>query len=59
MALANIQKQLTPTLMLPEDPTVNIWHFYKCLTVTPIVNTDRIMMLIIVPLIDTLRNDTV
>ena len=44
--LTDIQKQLTPTLMLPEDPTTDIWHFYKYLTVTPIVYPDRLMMLI-------------
>ena len=27
--LTDIQKQLTPTLMLPEDPTTNIQHFHK------------------------------
>ena len=51
--LTDIQKQLTPTLRLPEDPTTNIWHFYKYLTVTPIVYQDRLMMLIKIPLIDT------
>ena len=51
--LTDIQKQLTPTLMLPEDPTTNIWHFYKYLTVTPIVYQDRLIMLIKIPLIDT------
>ena len=51
--LANKQKQLTPTLILPEDPTINIWHFYKYLTVTPIVYGDRLMIAIKVSLIDT------
>ena len=32
--------------MLPEDPTTNIWHFYKCLAVTPNVYRDRLIMLI-------------
>ena len=51
--LTDIQKQLTPILMLPEDPTTNIWHFYKYVTMTPIVHQDRLMMLIKIPLIDT------
>ena len=51
--LTDLQKQLTPTLMLQEDPTRNIWHFYKYLTVTPIAYPDRLMMLIKIPLTDT------
>ena len=39
--LTDIEKQLTNILMLPEDPTTNIWPFYKFLTVTPIVYQDR------------------
>ena len=51
--LTDMQKQLTPTLMLPDDPTTNIWHFHKYLTVTAIVYQDRLMVLIKIPLIDT------
>ena len=30
--LIKINKQLPTSLSLPEDPTTNIWHYYKFLT---------------------------
>ena len=50
--LINIQKDLSPTLALPENPANNIWHFYKYLTITPVPHYDRLIMLIKIPLVD-------
>ena len=50
--LINIQKVLSPTLALPENPANNIWHFYKYLTITPVHHYDRLIMLIKIPLVD-------
>ena len=50
--LIKINKQLPTSLSLPEDPTTNIWHYYKFLTVTPIIQDDKLIMMIRIPLID-------
>ena len=50
--LLKINKQLPPSLSLPEDPTTNIWHYYKFLTVTPLIQDDKLIMMIRIPLID-------
>ena len=50
--LIKINKQLPTSLTLPEDPTTNIWHYYKFLTVTPIIQDDKLIMMIRIPLID-------
>ena len=50
--LTLIQKQLPPTIILPEDPTQNVWHYYKYLTVSYIPFVDKIIMLVKVPLVD-------
>ena len=50
--LINIQKDLSPTHALPENPANNIWHFYKYLTITPVHHYDRLIMLIKIPLVD-------
>ena len=39
--LTKINKQLPTSLSLPEDPSPNIWHYYKFLTVTPIIQDDK------------------
>ena len=50
--LIKINKQLPTSLSLPEDPITNIWHYYKILIVTPIIQDDRLIMMIRIPLID-------
>ena len=50
--LESIQKQLPPTITLPEDPTQNIWHYYKYLTLNYIPLEDKIIMLVKIPLVD-------
>ena len=50
--LVNIQKQLPPSIKLPEDPTQNIWHYYNFLSVSHTTYDDKILILIKLPLID-------
>ena len=50
--LVNIQKQLPPSLKLPEDPTQNIWHYYNFLSVSHTTHDNKIIVLIKLPLID-------
>ena len=50
--LIQIHKQLPTSLSLLEDPTTNIWHYYKFLTVTPIIQDNKLIMIIKIPLID-------
>ena len=50
--LISIQQQLPPTITLPEDPTQNVWHYYKYLTVNYIPFEDKIIMLVKIPLVD-------
>ena len=50
--LTNIQKQLPPSIKLPEDPTQNIWHYYNFLSVSHVTHDNKIIILIKVPLID-------
>ena len=50
--LVNIQKQLPPSIKLPEDPTQNIWHYYNFLSVSHITHDDKILILIKLQLID-------
>ena len=50
--LIKINKQLPTSLSLPEDPTTNIWYYYIFLTVTPIIQDDKLIMMIRIPSID-------
>ena len=50
--LVKIQKQLPPLIHLPEDPTENIWHYYKYLTVTTVSHDDNLILLLKIPLVD-------
>lgn len=50
--LLNIQKQLPPSIKLPEDPTQNIWHYYNFLSVSHTTHGNKIIVLIKLPLID-------
>ena len=50
--LVNIQKQLPPSIKLPEDPTENIWHYYNFLSVSHTTHDNKIIILIRLPLID-------
>ena len=50
--LISIQKQLPPTIRLPEDPIENVWHYYKYLTLNYIPLVDKIIILVKIPLVD-------
>ena len=39
-------------LMLSEDPTQNIWTYYNIIKVTPIVMDDYLMVILMIPLLD-------
>ena len=51
--LLKINKQLPPKITLPEDPTINIWHYYRYLTVTPMIDENQLILMIKIPLLDT------
>ena len=50
--LLEICNQLPPTITLPEDPTINIWHYYMFLTVKPMINDNQLLLMIKIPLLD-------
>ena len=51
--LLKIHKQLPAKITLPENPTSNIWHYYKFLTATPVINGTQLILMIRIPLLDT------
>ena len=50
--LLGIQRELPPTIELPENPAYNIWHYYKHLTVSFVPHADKIILLIRLLLVD-------
>ena len=40
--LIKIHKQLPPKITLPENSKTNIWHYYKFLTVTPVIDGNQL-----------------
>ena len=50
--LLKINRQLPPKITLPEDPTINIWHYYRFLTVTPMIHGNKLLLMIKIPLLD-------
>ena len=50
--LIKINKQLPTSLSLLEDPTTNIWQYYQFLTGNPIIQDDKQIIMIRIPLID-------
>lgn len=50
--LAQIKSKLPPTLKLPEDPEKNIWYYYRALSCSTILDGDKIMIILNVPLLD-------
>ena len=51
--LVKIYKELPPKITLLDNPTTNIWHYYKFLTVTPAVDGNQLILMIRIPLLDT------
>ena len=56
--LIKIQGKLIPTVASPEDPYTNIWHYYKFLTVTPMNDANKLVLMINIPLVDLDSNMT-
>ena len=50
--LLQIKKQLPARLSLPEDPHGNIWHYYKFLTVNPVIHGGKLILMIRTPQIN-------
>ena len=50
--LTQIKGTLPPTLQLPEDHRSNIWYYYRTLTCTTILEDDRIVVVMSIPLLD-------
>ena len=50
--LTQIKAKLPPTLKLPEDHRSNIWYYYRTLTCTTILEDDRIVVVMSIPLLD-------
>ena len=47
-----INWQLPAKLSLPEDPHGNVWHYYRFLTMNPVIHRGKFMLMIRIPLID-------
>ena len=50
--LLQINKQLPARLSLPEEPHGNVWHYYRFLTVNPIIHGGKLVLVIRIPLTD-------
>ena len=50
--LQGIKTQLPASLKLPLDPVTEIWNFYKILTCDAVLEGDKIIVLINIPLLD-------
>ena len=50
--LIQIKTKLPSSLKLPENPETNIWYFYGTLTCNTILENDKIIVMINIPLLD-------
>ena len=50
--LLDVKARLPTTLKLPNDPQVDLWFFYKHLTCITVLETDTILIVISIPLLD-------
>ena len=41
-----INKQLPTRLSLPEDPHGNVWHYYRFLTINPVIHGGKLVLMI-------------
>ena len=48
-----IHKQLPAKITLPKNPAANIWHYYKFLTATRVIDGTQFILMIRIPLLDT------
>ena len=47
-----INKQRTARLSLPEEPPGIVWHYYRFLTVNPVIHGEKLVLMIRIPLND-------
>ena len=47
-----INKQLPTRLSLSEDPHGNFWHYYRFLTMGPVIHGHKLVLMIKIPLVD-------
>ena len=50
--LVQIKTKLPSSLKLPEDPEKNIWYFYRVLACSTILDGDKILVIVNIPLLD-------
>ena len=50
--LLQIKSKLPGYLQLPEDPEEQLWHYYKFLTCTAVIEKNKILTILSVPLLD-------
>ena len=50
--LVDIQTRMAAPRRLSGDPKADLWHFYKTLTCTTVVEEDKIVVVVQVPLLD-------
>ena len=50
--LLQINKLWPARLSLPEDTHGNVWHYYRFLTMNPVIHGDKLVLMIKIPLID-------
>ena len=50
--LLDIQTRVNAPLRPPGDPKTDLWHFYKLLTCTTVVEEDNILVVVPVPFLD-------
>ena len=51
-ALVEIEKNLPPTLRLPNDPAVDLWSYYRTVTCGSLMLDNKIIIVMNIPLID-------
>ena len=50
--LLQIQKHLPPSVTLPENPSKNLWHYYKILNCISLIEDNKIIVVLNIPLLD-------
>ena len=52
--LLEIQNKLDPEVRFPFDPEKELWDFYKALTCTTVIEENKLVVIIAIPLLDTM-----
>ena len=50
--LLGIASELPPGILLPSDPTTELWNYYKILSCHTLLDTNRILIVMSIPLLD-------